>query len=441
MVRRRARIPLNVFLSSRLVGRLHRQRSGAVEFQYDPGWLDWENALPISISLPLREDRYLGDPVMAVFDNLLPDPEPVRRLIADRIRAEGHDACSLLAKLGRDCVGALQILPEGQDPGPAGLVEGRVVDDAEIARRIRNLAGAPLGLDDDEEFRISIAGAQEKPAFLHWNERWHVPGGTTATTHIMKPQIGVLPNGIDLRRSVENEYLCLKLTAGLGLPSATAEIAEFDGERVLVVDRFDRLRTTDNRLLRLPQEDCCQALSVPPSRKYNADGGLAWPKFSTCSGAAMSPQPISVCSSRAQIVFWLLGATDGHAKNFSIFLMPGGRFRTTPLYDVISAQPAVDAGQLRRNAFKLALAVGSNRHFVISTILPRHFKQTVVREGVSALMIDEICKDLSARAEPAIEAVLDSLPPHFPAEIARSVIGGMRARLQLIEHAVGQPMK
>ena len=437
MARRRARIPLNVFLSSRLVGRLHRQRSGAVEFQYDPSWLDWDHTLPISISLPLREDRYLGDPVTAVFDNLLPDPEPVRRRIAERIGAEGHDAYSLLAKIGRDCVGALQILPEGQEPGPAGLVEGRAADDAEIAGKLRNLAGAPLGLDDDVEFRISIAGTQEKTAFLHLNERWHIPRGTTATTHIMKPQIGVLSNGIDLSRSVENEYLCLKLTAGLGLPSATAEIAEFDGERVLVIDRFDRLWTRDDRLLRLPQEDCCQALSVPPSLKYDADGGPGMAEILDLLRGSDEPTADQRMFIKAQIVFWLLGATDGHAKNFSIFLMPGGRFRMTPLYDVISAQPAVDAGQLRENGFKLAFAVGSNRHYVMNTILPRHFTQTAVREGIPALMVDEICRDLAAGTQPAIEAVLGSLPPRFPAELAHSVIDGMRARLRLIERALG----
>ena len=267
MVRRRARTPLSVFLNARLVGRLRRLGSGAIDFQYDPSWLDWEHTLPISNSLPLREDRYLGDPVIAVFDNLLPDPEPMRRRIAERVGAEGHDAYSLLAKLGGDCVGALQILPEGREPDPAGMIEGRPVDDGEIAEKIRNLAVAPLGLDDDAEFRISIAGTQEKTAFLYWKNQWHVPRGTTATTHIMKPQIGMLPNGIDLSRSVENEHLCLKLTAALGLASATTEIVEFYGERVLAVERFDRLWTRDERLLRLPQEDCCQALSVPPSLK------------------------------------------------------------------------------------------------------------------------------------------------------------------------------
>ena len=436
MARRRARAPLDVFLNARRVGRLRRLGGGGVDFRYDPGWLGWEHALPISNSLPLREDRYLGDPVIAVFDNLLPDPEPVRRRIAERIGAEGHDAYSLLARLGRDCVGALQILPEGQDPGPAGTVDGRPADDGEIAEKLRNLAIAPLGLDDDAEFRISIAGAQEKTALLRWKNQWHIPRGTTATTHIVKPQIGMLPNGIDLSRSVENEHLCLGLSAALGLPSAATEIADFEGERVLVVERFDRLWTGDGRLLRLPQEDCCQALSVPPSLKYDADGGPGMTDILDLLRGSDDPEADRRMFVKAQIVFWLLGATDGHAKNFSIFLKPGGRFRMTPLYDVMSAQPSVDAGRLRENGFRLALAVGDNRHYAIDTILPRHFAQTAAREGVPAHAIDEICGELAEGAEPAMETVLASLPRDFPADLADSIASGLRRRLRPIERAL-----
>lgn len=436
MARRRARTPLNVFLNARLVGRLRRLGGGAVDFQYDPGWLGWEHTLPISNSLPLREDRYLGDPVIAVFDNLLPDPEPMRRRIAERVGAEGHDAYSLLAKLGADCVGALQFLPEGQDPGPAGTVDGHPADDGEIAEKLRNLGVAPLGLDGDADFRISIAGTQEKTALLYWKGKWHIPRGATATTHIMKPQIGMLPNGIDLNRSVENEHLCLKLTAALGLPSATTKIVDFDGERVLVVERFDRLWTEDERLLRLPQEDCCQALSVPPSQKYDADAGPGMTEILDLLRGSDEPAADQRMFIKTQIVFWLLGATDGHAKNFSIFLKSGGRFRMTPLYDVMSAQPSVDTGNLRENRFKLALAVGDNRHYVIDTILPRHFAQTAAREGVPALVIDEICRELSEGAELAMEAVLESLPRQFPADLADSVAKGLRGRLRLIEHAL-----
>lgn len=432
MVRKRTHLPLNVYLNARLVGRLRRLASGAIDFRYDQTWLDWKHALPISTSLPLREDRYGGDPVLAVVDNLLPDNERVRRLVAERVKAEGPDAYSLLTRVGRDCVGALQFLPEGQEPGSAGALEGRAVDDNEIAGIVRGLAGAPLGVDADGEFRISIAGAQEKTALLYWKDRWHIPHGTTATTHILKPQIGMLPSGIDLNRSVENEHLCLRLTAALGLPSANTEIADFDGERVLVIERFDRRWTRDNRLLRLPQEDCCQALSVPPTLKYDADGGPGMADILDLLKASDEPEADRRMFIKAQIVFWLLGATDSHAKNFSIFLEPGGRFSLTPLYDVMSAQPAVDSGQLRRSRYKLALAVGDNRHYVMATIQPRHFVQTALRQGMDSRVVGEVCAELADTAVRSIATALESLPEDFPVDLAESVAGGIRARLRQI---------
>ena len=433
MARRRTRIPLNVFLNARLVGQLRRQTSGAIEFQYDTDWLGWEHSLPVSLSLPLREDRYIGDPVIAVFDNLLPDAEPVRRRVAERVHADGYDAYSLLAKVGRDCVGALQFLPEGHEPGPAGEIDSRIVREAEIAAKIGDLAATPLGVDADEEFRISLAGAQEKTALLHWKGKWRVPRGTTPTTHILKPQIGHLPAGIDLTQSVENEYLCMKLTAAFGLPTAAVEMADFGGHRVLVVERFDRLWTADKRLLRLPQEDCCQALSVPPTRKYEAEGGPGIAAVLDLLKGSDDPESDRRFFLAAQIMFWLLGATDGHAKNFSIFLRPGGRFRLTPLYDVMSTQPAKDAGQLQKNKMKLALAVGDRRHYVIDSIAPRHFVQTARRNGVPETVIEEICADFTERADTAIEQTLAALPKDFPAALAESITGGLRARFRLIE--------
>ena len=270
---RRPRPPLGVYMNSRLVGRLRRESSGAIDFRYDESWLDWSNAIPISLSLPLREDRYIGAPVIAVFENLLPDNPDVRRRVAERSHAGGSDVYSLLTAIGRDCVGALQFVPEGEEVTPAGQIDARPVSDDEIAALIADLGRSPLGLGNDREFRISLAGAQEKTALLLWNGQWHMPHGTTATTHILKPEIGRLPGGIDLSQSVENEYLCMKLVAALGLPVAHAEIAEFAGRKTLVVERFDRLWTREKRLLRLPQEDCCQALSVPPNLKYESDGG------------------------------------------------------------------------------------------------------------------------------------------------------------------------
>jgi serine/threonine-protein kinase HipA len=437
MPRPRTRIPLNVFLNGRLVGRLRRQASGAIDFQYDESWLAWEQAFPVSLSLPLREDRFTGDPVIAVFDNLLPDNDQIRRRLAERVRAGGYDAYSLLAAVGRDCVGALQFLPEGGDPGAAGGLEGRPLEDKEIAAMLGDLRRTPLGLDDSGEFRISLAGAQEKTALLHWQDRWQVPHGTTATTHILKPEIGKLPNGIDLSQSIENEHLCMRLTAAFELPTARTEIREFSGRRALVVERFDRLWTRDGRLLRLPQEDCCQALSAPPTRKYEPDGGPGMRQILDLLKASDEPEADQRLFLKAQIVFWLLGATDGHAKNFSLFLLPGGRFRLTPLYDVMSAQPNVDAGQIRHNAMKLAMAVGDNRHYVIDTIMPRHFLQMAASCGVPASLVQGILDELDSGADRAINAALTGLPPKFPEEIVASVIEGTRRRLRLFAHATG----
>ena len=143
--------------------------------------------------MPLREQAYLGAPVLAVFENLLPDNDTLRRQIAARAHAEGTDAYSLLRAIGHDCVGALQFLPEDSEPTPAGVIDAVPVSEREIAAILHNLATAPLGITEDESFRISIAGAQEKTALLRWNGRWCKPRGTTATTHIFRPTIGKLP--------------------------------------------------------------------------------------------------------------------------------------------------------------------------------------------------------------------------------------------------------
>lgn len=441
MARPRTRIPLMVYLNSRLVGRLNRQASGAIDFQYDDTWLSWEHALPVSLSLPLREDRYIGEPVVAVFDNLLPDNEQIRRRMADRVRANGYDAYSLLAEVGRDCVGALQFLPEETVPAAAGTVEGRPVTDAEIAQKIRELSQKPLGVDEDDAFRISIAGAQEKTALLFCKGRWHIPHGTTATTHILKPQIGQLGNGIDLSQSVENEYFCMKLTKAFGLLTAEVEITDFEDARVLVIERFDRRWTADSRLLRLPQEDCCQALSVPPTRKYEPDGGPGMQTILNFLQASDEPGLDQEMFVRTQVLFWLMGATDGHAKNFSVFLMPGGRFHLTPLYDVMSTQPNFDAGELRHNQMKFAMAIGDKRHYVLRTIMPRHFVQTTAQAGFTKTRMQTIFREFVEALPTAIEKTVSDLPADFPAQIADSITGGLQQRRRKIEAYLAAGLK
>ncbi len=421
---------LKVFLNRRLVGSLTRESSGAIDFRYDPEWLGWSNTLPISLSLPLREERYIGAPVSNVFDNLLPDNEGLRRQIAERVGAAGVDAYSLLEALGRDCVGALQFLPDDAEPPATSGVGGHPVTENDIARILRNLARNPLGLGREDDFRLSIAGAQEKTAFLKWGDRWLRPTGATPTTHIFKPQIGYLPNGIDLSNSVENEYLCLTLTAAFGLPTAKVEMATFGDQRALIVERFDRLVTRDHRLIRVPQEDCCQALSVPWTRKYESEGGPGIPAILKLLEGSDTPTEDQRLFLKANVVFWLLGATDGHAKNFSLFLSPGGGYRLTPLYDVISAEPSAAEHQLRDNQMKLAMAVGNNRHYVIKRVVPRHFVESAVKGGMGRKAAIDVMDELHATVPKVLQKTLSGLPTGFPEGLAGTVASALQHRLE-----------
>ncbi|WP_221774080.1 type II toxin-antitoxin system HipA family toxin [Novosphingobium flavum] len=422
--------PLNVFLNNRHVGRLTRQSSGAIDFAYDANWLGWEHAIPVSLSLPLRETRYLGDRVTAVFENLLPDSRTIRTRVAERVGAKGTDAFSLLSEIGRDCVGALQFMAVDDLPPPTTAIEGVPVSEDEIAAILANLARAPLGLDKDDDFRISVAGAQEKTALLRYDGKWLKPAGTTPTTHIFKPQIGELPNGIDLSNSVENEFYCLKLMEAFGLPANEAEIATFGATKVLVITRFDRRWTKDGRLLRLPQEDACQALSVAPTNKYESEGGPGITRIAELLAGSDDPFADRLAFFKSQLLFWLIGATDGHAKNFSIFLAPGGRFRMTPFYDVLTAQPSLDAHQIQRKQLKLAMAVGNSRKYRIFDIHGRHFVETGRAAGLPVQLIGQAIDEIREAFDEAFAAVERLLPKHFPEAIHAAVAAGARERLR-----------
>ncbi|MFV0623499.1 HipA N-terminal domain-containing protein [Sphingomonas sp. ac-8] len=149
MAPRKTHAPLNVLINNRRVGRLEKEPSGAVSFRYDQSWLDWEYAFPASLSLPLRAAAYRGAPVIAVFDNLLPDDADMRRRVAERTGAEGTDPYNLLARIGRDCVGAMQFLPDGETANASGGIQGEPLGDDDIEKLLANLRGVPLGIDPD----------------------------------------------------------------------------------------------------------------------------------------------------------------------------------------------------------------------------------------------------------------------------------------------------
>jgi len=432
MGRKRSYTPLNVFLNSRLVGQLVREPSGGVSFAYARDWLEWEHRMPVSLSLPLQENHYSGAPVMAVFDNLLPDSDVIRRRVAERVGAEGVDAFSLLSQIGRDCIGALQFLPDGQEPQPMSELTGEPVDEAQIGAILGDLDLAPLGIRRENDFRISVAGAQEKTALLRKDGQWIEPTGTTPTTHIIKPQIGRLPNGMDLSDSVENEYLCLKLMEAFGLRAANVEMAQFGDKKALVVERFDRRWTSDGRLIRLPQENCCQALSIVPTQKYQNEGGPGISDIMDLLLGSDDPNKDRYDFFKTNVLFWLLGATDGHGKNFSVSLLPGGRFRMTPLYDVLTVQPTVDARQIERKYFKLAMNFGKSNHYKVANIVGRHIVETGVQSGLSRAVVQGLFEELKETSHTIVEATFNQLPEGFPEALLSSIDGALKARLLLL---------
>ncbi|MEZ6036874.1 MAG: type II toxin-antitoxin system HipA family toxin [Planctomycetota bacterium] len=399
-------------------------------FHYSPAWLQDPAAVPVSLSMPLSSEAVVGDRVWNFFDNLLPDNADIRRRLQARLGAPSARPFDLLAGMGGDCVGALQIYPASSAPPDVRRIDADVLDDEQIADALRNYRDRPLGIDRDGEFRVSIAGAQEKTALLWRDGRWCRPRGATPTSHILKLPIGQ-GAGIDLTDSVENEWLCLRLAAAMGLPVAKAEMHDFVEQRVLVVERFDRRWAADGTwLTRLHQEDFCQALGVAPANKYESEGGPGVKQSFELLHRSREPVADRRTFFRALVVYWLLAAIDGHAKNFSLFLLPSGRCRMTPLYDVLSAYPIAARRQLQLCKVKMAMAaLGNNKHCKWDDIQPRHWLSTAEQVGLPRADVDAVLQDVVARGAGAIAAVQAELPAGFPDVVATPILDGVAKAL------------
>jgi len=308
---------------------------------------------------------------------------------------------------------------------------------AEVAHLLSRSLGEPLEQEQgqNDEFRISLAGAQEKTALLYRNGIWQRPTQTTPTTHILKLPLGVSHQGIDLSTSVENEWLCSQIVKAYGIPVANCRIETFDDYKVLVVERFDRrLASEGNWYLRLPQEDFCQATATSPGLKYECDGGPGISKIMELLLGSEQAEQDRRDFMRTQLVFWLLAAIDGHAKNFSVFLLPGGAFHLTPLYDILSAYPVLGhgRGKLAPEKIKLAMALrGKNRHYRWREIGARHFLETARLCGLGDMkaMMEEVV----AKTPGVIEQVRGLVPSQFVAQIAASIFDGVRMQSEQLK--------
>jgi serine/threonine-protein kinase HipA len=435
MGRKRLKAELFAYMNGEKVGTLTRAANGRLNFSYDKTWLKSGSGRPLSLSMPLAEEVYTDDKVENYFDNLLPDSQPIRNRIQRHFGAASNKGFDLLWHVGRDCVGALQLIPEDQQVD-IQKIEAEPLTDADVAAILKSYRTMPLGMRKDKDFRISVAGAQEKTALLKLAGKWHLPLGSTPTSHIFKLPIGHIEHsGMDLSDSVENEWLCHAVLNAFGLPVASAEMYTFDGTKALVVERFDRRWAKDKSwLIRLPQEDMCQALNVPPVLKYETDGGPGFTQIMELLLGSTDSLTDRRLFMTANLIFWLLGAIDGHAKNFSIFLLPGGDFRLTPLYDVISAFPLIAKKQLEQRRLKMAMALmGKNRHDEWNKMLYRHWLSTAKVCRFPTDEMEKIIAEILGCMDQVIDKVSGELPALFPDAVAGPIFDGMKtARDKLI---------
>lgn len=422
---------LMVSLNGIKVGTLSKDKNGGLHFSYTEQWMERLGARPISLSLPITKQKYSGDVVYSFFDNLLPDNPNIRNKIQARFNIGTGHSFDLLAAIGSDCVGAIQL--SSRQPESVNQLNYKALSTQEIEKLLQGYKHAPLGMEtDDDDFRISIAGAQEKTALLKIDKQWTKPIGATPTSHIMKLPMGELPQmGIDLTDSCENEFICLELARAFGFDVANSEVLYFGGQKVLSVERFDRRYASDGSwLMRLPQEDFCQSMGVSSAQKYQSDGG---PGIADCLNllTASSNAEDRATFFKTQIFFWLIAAIDGHGKNFSVFLEPENRYRMTPLYDILSAFPVMSKGApkkaLQPQKIKMAMSLkGRNTHWKLSNIQPRHFVSTAehvkypVDKAIShyEYFIDNV--------ESAIAKVEGKITNDFPAYVAEAIFSGLR---------------
>jgi serine/threonine-protein kinase HipA len=430
-----------VWVNGHRAGEWRIPTRGDMEFQYEGAWAESEEGRPLSLSLPLSLDNtpIRGGAVEYYFDNLLPDSDPIRQRLQRRFRTASRGPFDLLAAIGRDCVGAVQLLPADHEAPDIRAIDAKPLTDAAIeAALVQTLSPAYLGAGGaDDDFRISLAGAQEKTAFTHHNGRWCRPRGATPTTHIFKLPLGLV-GGLqaDMTTSVENEWLCARILAAYGLPIARCDIGQFGSQKVLIVERFDRqLHSSGKYWLRLVQEDFCQATATPSAKKYEQDGGPGVMEISRILRNSVNRDQDLACLIKAQILFWMLAAPDGHAKNFSIRILSQGRFQLTPLYDVLSIWPIIGEAPNKISWYnaRLAMAVrGKNKHYLLKDIQRRHFNAMAVRCGVGP-SAESLIADLLAATPAAIASAQKNLPKGFPQRVLDAILAGLSKSARQLE--------
>ncbi|WP_051367505.1 type II toxin-antitoxin system HipA family toxin [Hamadaea tsunoensis] len=405
---------LQVILGGVRIGELARV-SGRLTFAYDDAYRTAAGATPLSLSMPLSRPEHGDEIVEAFLWGLLPDNERVLEKWARGYQVSARSAFGILRHVGADCAGAAQFVPA---EAVNGILLGRGeidwIDEEEIGRRIKVLRGDPTAWHMSRTGQFSLAGAQAKTALLLENDRWGDPSGAVPTTHIIKPAI----TGFDDHDL--NEHVCLLAAGRLGLLTATSRVREFAGERAIVVERYDRRTGPDGRLERVHQEDLCQALGVPPTAKYQNEGGPSAEDVIRLLRTARDADESIDRFVDALAYNWLVAGTDGHAKNYSL-LLTGGEVRLAPLYDLASALPYDDMYLPR---LRMAMRVGGE--YAITKLSRRHWVRFAAANGLDPEAVLARVAHLAAGMGEAFAAVaadpeIASLGSAMPGRLAERV--------------------
>lgn len=425
---------LIVILDGAPAGVLTRLPGGRLRFDYDDEYRRSPDATPLSVSMPVRVPTHPDGVVTPWLWGLLPDNEAVLSRWAREFHVSGSSPFSLLSTpIGHDCAGAVRFAtPATVDEliGRSGSVTW--LTDQEVAGRLRALredSTAWLGREFLGQF--SLAGAQAKTALLYEDGRWGVPSGAVPTSHIIKPAVAGLDDH-DL-----NEHLCLDAAHRAGLVVARTRVARFGEESAIVVDRYDRY-SLDGRVVRLHQEDICQALGFPPSRKYQNEGGPGPQAVARLFREAMPPKMADEMIRRffdALAWNWLIAGTDAHAKNYSL-LLAAGQVALAPLYDIASALPY----DIHERKLRFAMKIGGDYR-----VFPHHNTwPAAARElGIDSELAVSRVAALAARApdalaEAAAAPEVASLERKLPSRLVDLVAARvMRCRALLSRTAAG----
>ena len=401
---------LAIWLYGVRIATVHETR-GRIQLEYTAEALDhYQLGTPLlSLALPVVNRRYPHGIVGPFLDGLLPEGDS-RRAIADELDVRASDTFRLIGLLGRDCAGAVVIQPadEPEPTNPTTLHAERLTD-AEVSDLLANLRRAPLGVSD--RVRMSLAGVQEKLLLTKMPDgAWGRPVDGTPSTHILKPEIATYPN------TVENEAFCMRVAKHLGLSVANVETAEFDGRKVLIVERYDRVVGLDGSVTRLHEEDLCQAMHISPEKKYQEDGGPSLLNIAEILQAVSSSDAVEALL-RVVTLNVLIGNGDAHAKNFSLLHATSGVLALTPSYDLMSTLIYGDD--------RLAMYIdGVHR---TNRVTVDRVANEASRWGLSGRRAMEVVSEVLHRIPEASRAA-ESETPGLPATIP-AVIDGQLARL------------